>query len=486
MIKSLIKSKNISNTFWNILEVSLAPLIFFISIPLFLNILGEEAFGIWMLMNSIIIIMQVFNFGLNLSIYKHMSLAIARSNWKDAKTTLNANITLNFLLFCLVVITVVILGWGISEFNWFVTDSENKDLVIKCLWICPIVLNVKFLEQIFYNVFKAFEEFKYVTWLSIGIKVLTVTCGLLLAHFTKDIWNIILATGVIGTTGVLLSYYLIHKKIPNYSFEFVLDTQTWSNELKYAFFTWIQSVAIIIVYQGDRLFVSHFFGVVILGQYTIIATLFNHIHMGLSAITPWIFPQLIKLQEKGKEHLFNFYLNVRNMGLIVSILLLLMFSLCGSQLLSFWLGSKVFVEIEIYLNWFLAFQFFFCFSIPSSYFLNAAGYEKLNTKLVLMFTGLNLIGMYGSYLIFGSLESILMGLCVSTSIGMYLLHLKIAETFSGKFEVLETTKLFIPSIFGAISVFFDVELKILFIALSLFSLYATYIIRLKTNIRSII
>jgi O-antigen/teichoic acid export membrane protein len=65
MIKRILQSKNSQNSIWNILEVLVSPLILFVSIPFFLQQLGTEEYGIWMFVNTIVVLLQSLNLGLN-------------------------------------------------------------------------------------------------------------------------------------------------------------------------------------------------------------------------------------------------------------------------------------------------------------------------------------------------------------------------------------------------------------------------------------
>ena len=78
--KTLKSSKNIQNSVWNVIEVVLSPLILFLFIPLFLKELGSQDYGIWMFVNSVVIIMQALNLGLNFSTYKHISSSLVKKN----------------------------------------------------------------------------------------------------------------------------------------------------------------------------------------------------------------------------------------------------------------------------------------------------------------------------------------------------------------------------------------------------------------------
>lgn len=486
LIKQFIGSRNIKNTIWNILEVTLSPLLFFISIPLFLNYLGEEHFGVWMLLNAIILVMQAFNLGLNIATYKHISEAIKQRDWTLASHSLNTNISLTILLTGIVGLAVFILFLGIEHKNWLIESISSKQAVLQVIFLCPVIVLIKFLEQIFYNVFRAFEEFKFVTWISVGVKILTVSINLAIAYYTQSVFYIFCCIGFVSFLGILISYRLIKTKIPKYRFTFLLQRELIKSEITFALYLWLQSIAVIAVYQGDRLLISQGFGVVTLSYYSIVATLFNHIHMGLTALTPWLFPQIVKARQLGKSYIESMYVNVRNIGIVVSVCLVLCFSLVSDFFITLWLGQETYLQISVYLKWFTVFQFFFIFSIAPYFFMNASGQEKLNLKLVLMFTGVNVLGMLTGYIWYFTVEAILIGLCVSTVIGMSIMHGVIEGTLEKKSPFIHLVLMFLPSVFGVCSVLNDGMWKWNWAILCLISLYVIYFKVFRTEFKKIL
>ena len=363
---------------------------------------------------------------------------------------------------------------------------SGKQVILQVIFLCPVIVLIKFLEQIFYNVFRAFEEFKFVTWISVGVKILTVSINLVIAYYTQSVFYIFCCIGFVGFLGILISYRLIKTKIPKYRFTFLLERELIKSEIKFALYLWLQSIAVIAVYQGDRLLISQGFGVVTLSYYSIVATLFNHIHMGLTALTPWLFPQIVKARQLGKSYIESMYVNVRNIGIVISVCLMLCFSLVSDFFITLWLGQETYLQISVYLKWFTVFQFFFIFSIAPYFFMNASGQEKLSLKLVLMFTGVNVLGMLTGYIWYFTVEAILIGLCVSTVIGMSIMHGVIEGTLEKKSPSIHLILMFLPSVFGACSVLNDGMWKWNWAILCLISLYVIYFKVFRTEFKKIL
>lgn len=485
--KQLQSSKNFQNSLWNIVEVLLGPFILFITIPIFLELLGKQDYGIWMLVNTIIIVMQSLNLGLNFSTYKHVSAAIPKMDKQQISETLNTNLSLTIIISIFSLLICCLLALGIYHFEWFIDNPQIKEKLIICIFVGVAILYYKLSEQILYNVYRAFENFKYVTILTSLIKIVILSGNLLIAYFTKNIIWVLCFSASIGIIGLFINYLILHRFIPFYKFTFKLSKASIKYEISYSLFVWLQSIMVIIAYQGDRLLVSYGFGVTILSYYAIIATLFNHIHMAFAAITAWLFPQIAKNKDDN-QLILDLYQNARNVSAVISIVCLSVFSILSKVIFSFWLGSENYGEIREYLKWFTIFEFFFIFTIIPNFFLNASKYERFNLKMTAMYTGLNITGMLAAYILFKDIQSILIGLTVTTILGMYIYHLQMDNKFyQSKYSFIKILLLLTPSFFGSGTAFFeDYSYKFISFILCILSIYIIFIKYDKTKFKLLI
>lgn len=482
--KEIFASRNLKNSIWNLIEVLLGPAILFVSIPIFLAQLGAEDYGVWMLVNSIVIVMQAFNLGLNFSTYKHVSVAIAKDDTDQIRNTLNTNLSFTILILIASLILSIFICLGIYHFNWFVENPSVKPKLILSIFIGMIILFGKLTEQILYSVYRAFEDFKYVTILSILFKFITIIGNIIIAMYTQNVVYVLAFSALVTLLGIFANYKLLYKFVPSYKFKFRLNRALIKHEISYSLFIWLQSIFVIVVYQGDRLLVSYKFGLAALSFYAIVATLFNHIHMAFGAMTSWIFPQVAKNKE-NKEFVFDLYLRTRNVSLVLSIFLLALFCLISEPLFVFWLGETNYLEIENYVKWFSVFEFFLIFSNIPILFLNASGHERFGLKLVSVFTSINFLGILVGLFIFDSLDAMVILLASTIIPGMYVLHFFISKRFEKpRTGFLEIFLLFVPSIFGSgIAVFDPIEFKLISFLLCSFSLYWVYIKQQRTNFK---
>jgi O-antigen/teichoic acid export membrane protein len=487
MIKRILRSKNSQNSFWNIFEVLVSPLILFISIPLFLTQLGTENYGIWMFVNTIVVLLQSLNLGLNTSTYKHVSSALSTEDEAQIKQTLSTNLSLTLLLSLIGFVIIGIIAFFILQFNVFIDASVQKSTLIYSLFLGGFILFSKLTEQILYAIYRAFEDFKYVTFISISSKIITVLGSVIIAYLTHNIVLVLLYNAFIGLCFLFINYRFIRRFLSFYRFQFQLTKAAIRFEVSYSFFVWLQSIAVVVTYQGDRLLVSSGFGLETLSYYTIVATIFNHIHMAFAALTGWVFPQIAKNQN-DTSYIKQLYLNTRNVSAFITISLLAIFTFIAAPIFEGWLGITNFQHIAEYLNLFAMFEFVFIFTIMPNFFLNGSGYEKLNLKITLIYTLLNVIGMLLGYVVLHSVIGILIGLFVTTIIGMFILHVKMDKLFQlSQQAVFNTILLFIPSFLGCGIAYFDQWMvKLFFLAVTLISAYLLFIKKPNTSFNAFV
>lgn len=251
MIKRILRSKNSQNSFWNIFEVLVSPLILFVSIPLFLAQLGSEDYGIWMFVNTIVVLLQSLNLGLNTSTYKHVSSALSTKDEAQINQTLTTNLSLTMLLSVVGFLIIGIVAFFIIRFNVFIDASVQKSTLVYSLFLGGFILFSKLTEQILYTIYRAFEDFKYVTFISITSKIVTVLGSVILAYVTNNIVLVLLYNAIISLLFLFINYRLIRRFLPFYRFHFHLSKSAIKFEVNYSFFVWLQSIAVVLTYQGD-------------------------------------------------------------------------------------------------------------------------------------------------------------------------------------------------------------------------------------------
>lgn len=441
---TFLRSNNFRNAVWNLMEVLLSPAIFLVSIPLFLKLLGAQAYGEWMLFNAIIVVLQVFDFGLATSTYKHVAQNIASGNDADSARLLNTNISLSILITAIMLLLCFVLWWGSAYFPGSAKQFLRSPEHLVCLLLSVCILCTKLIEKILFSAFRAFEHFKTVTYIAVLLKIGVVLATLLVAGFYGDVRAILGTIFLFQLLGLLITYRQLKYRLRQYRFAIRIQSDSLRAQFRYTMLTWLQSVVVVLAYQSDKLFISVTFGMVVLSYYSIVATIFNHIHMALMALTPWLFPQVAKhSRDDEKNNLL--YIKARNISAAISIFLLSLFGLFYPFFISLWLGADKLAHMNEYIKWFTIFELFFIFTINKYSFLNANGSEQLALRIALMFTSINAVGMVLAYCFIQKPEALPMGLAISSLPAMYLLHIMMGSAMKVRNNGTNSMLLLLPS-----------------------------------------
>lgn len=468
-------SKNIKNSAWHLTDTLLYPVLFFLSSPWFIDKLGEKEFGIWLLVNSIIVMMQLFNLGLGAATFKNVAAHAGLKNYSNVIATINTNFSLSFILQVVCILIGALIAAGVKYFSLFKIESSYSDIASIGAVFGGFIVGLKFYEQIVTFTFKAVERFDIAAWINSGIKLTTLLVNVVLVYLGYGLISLFISTIAVSLTGLCIAVFLIKQQVPGYSLSLHFNRASINKELHFAVWTWLQSLVIVITFQCDRFFVLTYIGLSTLAYYGLVATMFNHIHMGFSAIVPWLAPKVTRLKAQGADAK-ELYFTSRNLCLVIALFALLLFSIISGPLLKLLLSADKYNNTIDYIRLFTLFELFFVYTIMPANYLNAGGHEKLNFSIVLFYCVAIIIGMVAGFSIYHTAQGLLTGLIVATIFAVIVQNIFIDKKIFTENNWLSSVILFLPAALISISIITDVLwLKNLFFIFSAVSLYLVFI-----------
>lgn len=481
-MKDLLYSKNVRNSAWYLTDTLLYPILFFSTSPWFIDKLGEKEFGIWILVNSIIIMMQLFNLGLGAATFKNVAVHAGIKNYDKVIRTINTNFSLSFILHALCILTGALIGMGIKYFSLFKIETSYTHIAAVGALFGGFIVGLKFYEQLVSYTFKALERFDIAAWVNSGIRLTTLFVNVVLVAKGYGLMSLFISTIIVSVIGITTGILLIKKQVPGYFLSFHFNKESIQKELNFAVWTWFQSLAIVITFQCDRFFVLTYIGLSTLTYYGLVATMFNHIHMGFSAIVPWMAPKVTRLKAQGIEPK-ELYMTSRNLCLVIALFALLVFSMVSAPLLKMVISIDKYNHTIEYIKLFTLFELFFVYTIVPGSYLNASGHEKLNFMIVLFYCTIIIAGMLTGYAIYKNAEGILKGLTVATFISVVVQQMIFSKRIFTEKGWLATIILFLPALVISGCVISEtILLKSVLFIVSLISLYLVFIRYNKINL----
>lgn len=481
-MRQLFRNRNIANSFWNLLDIFLYPLLFFGSTSFFIKELGPDQFGIWMLINTIVISMQVFNFGLGSGVFKNVAARRALKDEAGVEQMLNNSLSLNALLFGICLLVAAVLAFLVRYYGLLHIDTGFRKLCAQGILLSGVIVGFKFFEQIFTGYFKGQEQFKIAAGLATGNKIVALLVNIVLLFCLRvNVLQLLGSIIVVQCLFFLFSLFLVYRDRPGYRFSF--NPRLPKQDASFALFFWFQSLAIIITFQADRYLIVNYFGLAVLTYYALTATIFNHFHMALSAALPWLSPKLTRLAVLKKDT-SPLYLAARNLLAVFSVLSVLGLYVVYPFFFKLVLGENTALAVGQYVPLFLVFELFFALGIVPGFYFNALGHEKRYFLYTLLFAVATLILMGAGIYLFQKPAGVLYGIIASCIAGSWVQLLLIHKIKYQAFKAGDALLALLPSAGAAAFILLtNVPAKTVCLFLTLVFLYFINIKGNKNNFR---
>lgn len=459
----LFQSKNFKNSIWSIVEVIIYPCFLILSTPFFIDQLGIKQYGIWMLINTVIASIGVLNLGLGDATIKYVSKYNALNKPEGIKNIVEAS----YSVYLLLALSVILVGFSYSylseNFNWFNVTNDEQKTITTSVRIGVITLSIKFVEQIFFSVFKGLARYDIAAQLSILSKSTVLLTNVILVYLGYHLPDIFAGAAIVSSILLIVQAIVIKYHINGLSFFPAYKKDVIKEIFSFGAWSWVQSIFIIIASQVDKFLVASFAGVTILAYYTIGYMVYSQLHTVFAASVAWLFPLVSAKVEKEEamDDLYSrmlFFLTLFAFVAIVGIYILRDF------IFELWLGQETYKNSYNFLIGFISYETLIVLTIIPYYFLNGSGNVKLNTLFEVCLKILNMVCMYLMFKIYG-VTGIVYGLILSLIIYLPIQNYITVFKIYSRREITGSAILLLPSL--VLIVALNSQSQIIFITISI-------------------
>src|SRR5690606_17175077 len=161
-------------------------------IPVLMKGLGATAFGLWVVLNTFITTLQIFNLNIELTTVRNISFYAAAGHSKIVNDLVNGILRITVLLAVVVVLMGLILSVLVPYIDIPGLNSLPLDDIATCVVLATCIAVVKYFDKVFQSIFKAYEQYKKASILNsvnrislLGINVVLAVKG---ASVTNLLW----------------------------------------------------------------------------------------------------------------------------------------------------------------------------------------------------------------------------------------------------------------------------------------------------------
>lgn len=248
--------KLIHNTVSNIVfKLFLAGIKIF-SVPIIVNSVGKEQFGVVILAGAIMGYFSFLGFGIPGAITKYISEFKAKNDSLQLNRIINTTFFF-FLVVGLAVFLAVVIFIKTGFINVFNITPENYNSSINVLYIAAGFAILSWPAQTFQNTLIGLQKFPLVNRIQFGSSVFSTILSIALAYFKFSVEYIFISQNLGYLITWIIQFFLVGKLIPGFKLRFAF-VHKLTFKLLFGLSIWLLILQIcdLIVYQTDRILIG--------------------------------------------------------------------------------------------------------------------------------------------------------------------------------------------------------------------------------------
>lgn len=394
----------ISNTLFSIGSKIIPIFVSLICIPIIINGLGEEKYGILTIALVFIGYFNLFDFGLGRAITKLISERIGKNKEQEIADIFKTGATLTLIFGVFGGVIFYVISEPITIL-YLKPPEEFINEVIKGLTLLSIGIPFAIMINSYRGVLEALHEFKSITWVQIILGIFTYVGIIVIIEFTTDL------SYVIGyLSGIKIIHFIVYRTISNSKLKSdILKNNFDKTYIKYlfSFGGWITVSTILspIMSALDRLIVATKEGLENVAYYSTASEVTQRVGILPNALVSVLFPVFSRNQGFNSDQNSKIYKASFNLMLLASGLFAIGFISFGKEFLTIWI-SETFANKSYFVLQIITVGTLFNFlaRIPFS-FIQGVGRPDITAKfhvvelpifLILLFVLTNQYGISGA------------------------------------------------------------------------------------------
>jgi O-antigen/teichoic acid export membrane protein len=417
--------------------------------PLLLNYLGINLFGLFSWVTAILAGVQLVEGGLSSGLLYFLSKKSSEEDNEDL--TFNKIVTSGILLLGISTsLVLILLTCGapliIETLNGISPDQKNQLQI--ALIAGAILVGIRIMQSFFWALIQSQQRYKLYSAVSTIQIVLTNVGWLCLAYIgEKYLPNFIFLSIVLSVSITLWVYYLTKEFYV--SFKWTLSKSTTYTILKYNSAVWGSHLGSILFSQGDKLVVANTLGADVLGVYTIFTSITSQINQFSAQVTHPIVPLVssasrnlmknipgIKIPIK-QFFLLNIYIALGGAGLLIIL---------AEPILLFFLHSNFLPKLVFPFQTLCIVYGIYCLSVTGYYISLALGHSVKVMVVSVIGASISLISMYITSKTFD-----LLGVTLSNGFFFIILVLLFDSMKEMQIKTIDWIKLLLPPLLATVT-----------------------------------
>jgi O-antigen/teichoic acid export membrane protein len=413
-------SKAIREVLYSILIQGFSVITGFLYVPLLLDYLTQEKYGIWLTLTSILGWFSFLDLGMGNGLRNKLTVALATGDYGLGKKLVSTTYALLICIFC-----VVLFVFHLSNFflNWNsilnTKTIDNSELYILTSIVFTFFI-LRFIFQIISVVYLADQKPSSVKMIETSGSVFSFLIVLILTRVTLK-GDLILLGTIISVIPVILFFVVTlvafnarYKKLKPSVKDIDFKVSKGILNLGTQFF--FMQISFIIVFTTSNIFIAQFYGP---EEVTVYNIAFKYFQIPIMIFSIFMSPLWSAVTDAYAKSDFAWlkktlkYSNILTALFSVGVIFMVLIS---NWVYKIWIGDKVLIPIGLTVSLGI-YTIIDLFITPYSYFINGMG--KL--RMAVVFTFIEIIVYFMLIFLFGNLFKNSIGIVLSISLTMIML-----------------------------------------------------------------
>ncbi len=368
----------------------------FLIVPFMIHRLGNDVYGIWVLVLSFGGYIGFFDFGIRGSIVKFVSEYEAKGDTEGLRKVINTSWVVHLIISCLILLLTIILSRFIHLF--FKLDSAYINEFRICFILIGLNLGFTVGTSVFVSVLEGFKRQDIVSAVEIGAFIFQTLLIVISVYCHASL--VVLGYIVFGVTLLkqVARAIFVYKIFPQFELSFVYFKKDFlSIILNYSFFLFIYQGMRNIIGSLPNIILGVWLGGAAITFYSIAARLVGYSSIFLSATSGILVPFVSGFDSlQDKKRLNKSFITGTKYSYMLAILLGVVLLVMGKPLINIWVGEE-YAKISYPVLFITSIPFLLA---PSAFVINAVlqGIGKLRAisflALFELFIGIVLSGLF--------------------------------------------------------------------------------------------
>ncbi|WP_163538995.1 oligosaccharide flippase family protein [Gracilibacillus sp. YIM 98692] len=331
------------------IEVGIKFIIGLLFVPILLHYLGQDEYGLYQLMGSIIAYMAIIDFGLSSTITRYYSKYIAKDNEKNKENILGIAAVLYFSITLIsIIISIIIYQYLDSIFKNSLTPSEL--ISAKKIFIIVIInIGLSIGSQFFRAIINSHEKFIFMRTLILVKSIVTPVAIIAILSFEANAFNVVLTQTFFNLLIIIIMVFYSFSKIKIKVKLHYLDIPLLKEMFGFSFFIFITAITDQIFWRSDQIILGIVAGTSSVAIYAIASQIVLN-YTNLSTAMSGIFlPNVTKRVERNASdnELTNLFIKIGRLQYLLLLCVLMGFILFGKQFINLWVGEEFYTSYYI-------------------------------------------------------------------------------------------------------------------------------------------